>query len=54
MIGLLILVLVVAVLVWLAATYVPHPFGWILAAVIIIIALVAIFGSGDTSSVHCC
>lgn len=54
MIGLIILVLVVAVLVWLAANYLPVPINWIVAAVILIAAIIAIFGSGDSSAIHCC
>lgn len=50
MIGLLILALVVALLVWLAATYLPAPINWIVALVVIVIAVAAIFG-GSTS---CC
>jgi hypothetical protein len=44
MLALLILILIAAVLVYLAATYLPSPINWIVALIIIILAIVAVFG----------
>jgi hypothetical protein len=44
MIGLLILVLIAAILMYCAARFLPSPINWIAVLVILILAAVAVFG----------
>jgi hypothetical protein len=44
MVAILILVLVAAVLIYLAATYLPQPINWIVVLIILALAIIAVFG----------
>lgn len=49
MIVLIVVVILAILLAWAAYTYIAHPLGWILAALIILLAVVYLFTGADLS-----
>jgi hypothetical protein len=51
MIVLIVVIFLAVVLAWAAYTYIPHPAGWLLAALIILLAVIYLFSGLNAS---CC
>lgn len=49
MIILIVVIFLAVVLAWAAYTYIPHPAGWLLAALIIVLAVIYLFAGLDLS-----